>query len=109
MIRLFIHDRQDMELIHNFDFCSFLEYYSGESVCPVRAGLYESNDTKFDIPDMNSFVKWFASGRFWIELKMVGPNSEQLSCLSFKGEARALFSQLNPEIISMYMKNETSV
>ncbi|GBN51531.1 hypothetical protein AVEN_195576-1 [Araneus ventricosus] len=91
------------------ELCSFLEYFSGESVCPVKAGLYESNDNEFDIPEMGSVVKWFASGFFWIELKMTGPNSEQLTCWSFKGEAKQLFSPWNRDVISLYMKNETSV
>ncbi|CAL1264370.1 unnamed protein product [Larinioides sclopetarius] len=89
------------------ELCSFLNFFGGE--CPVTAGLYESNNIKFDIPDMSAFAKWFASGRFWIELKINGPNSEQLTCWSFKGEAKQLFSPWNPDLISFKLGNETSV
>ncbi|CAL1264371.1 unnamed protein product [Larinioides sclopetarius] len=72
------------------DLCSFLEYFGGKSVCPLKAQLFEVNDIEIIRPVVDNFARSFELGRFWIQLKIIGPNSEQLSCWSFIGEANDL-------------------
>ncbi|GBN51279.1 hypothetical protein AVEN_197969-1 [Araneus ventricosus] len=69
------------------ELCRFIEYFGGKSVCPLKTQLYESDSIEIIRPVMDSYARSFELGRFWIQLKITGPNSEQLSCWSFKGEA----------------------
>ncbi|GBM91753.1 hypothetical protein AVEN_154656-1 [Araneus ventricosus] len=83
----------------NVEVCKFFEFFSGQPMCPIKAQSYYGNAIEIVMPELGGFVKWFASGRFWIEVKITGPNNEQLSCYAIKGEARALFAPIKPVIV----------
>ncbi|KAF8792817.1 Diacylglycerol kinase iota like protein [Argiope bruennichi] len=73
--------------------CKFFKHFNPPFSCPVKAQVIKSDNLSIEMPELGGFVKWFASGRFQVEMKIIGPNSEQLSCYSVQGEAKALFSK----------------
>ncbi|XP_055939819.1 uncharacterized protein LOC129969322 [Argiope bruennichi] len=76
--------------------CKFFKHFNPPFSCPVKAQVIKSDNLSIEMPELGGFVKWFASGRFQVEMKIIGPNSEQLSCYSVQGEAKALLSMLRP-------------
>ncbi|XP_055938348.1 uncharacterized protein LOC129968469 [Argiope bruennichi] len=69
------------------ELCSFVQSLSlNVTLCPVKAQGLQNDGLSFEIPELGGFVRWFASGRYGVEMKISGPNSEQLSCYSLKGE-----------------------
>ncbi|KAF8792811.1 uncharacterized protein LOC129969704 [Argiope bruennichi] len=88
--------------------CKFFKYFSGENMCPVKPQSFRGEAIEIEMPELGSFVKWFASGRFWIEVQIIGRNSEQLSCYSIKGEAKALFAPLKPNSMSQKIEKQIS-
>ncbi|CAL1264336.1 unnamed protein product [Larinioides sclopetarius] len=78
----------------NVEACKFFEYLSGGPKCPLKAQSYDIDAIEIELPELEGFIKWFASGRFWIEIKVTDRKNEQLSCYAIKGEARALFAPI---------------
>ncbi|GBM42175.1 hypothetical protein AVEN_182945-1 [Araneus ventricosus] len=85
----------------NVEHCAFFKHFGGESFsCPVKAQDLKRENLSVEMPELGGFFTWFASGNYWIKMKITGPNSEQLSCYSIKGEVKGgLLSPLDTVII----------
>ncbi|XP_035227122.1 ganglioside GM2 activator-like [Stegodyphus dumicola] len=81
------------------DHCAFLKKYGQqlcpffpkdrECKCPIKAGSYSGNEVTIPMPDLGAILKWFASGKFQIEMRLRDINSRKdLACFEFTGEIK---------------------
>ncbi|GIY38357.1 hypothetical protein CEXT_382471 [Caerostris extrusa] len=78
--------------------CKFLKEFSEQECpffvrkstcgCPIKAQTFKGDDLTITVPPLGGLVRWFASGHFWLDLK-IADSSGLISCYSFEGEARS--------------------
>ncbi|GFR16075.1 ML domain-containing protein [Trichonephila clavata] len=68
------------------DHCPFTR--SGSKCgCPIKSQVFRAENIVTPLPSLDKVARWFASGSFWIEVKLVASNSEQLGCYAVSGAA----------------------